>query len=418
MEENNVNKLVTSMMKKFKEDRNIDKAETLLELEKNKERVLDEVVKVAEKLDGFQKNVDTLETKMQKNNIQTNKRFGDRIYDSLKKNEFTDKLKNWADKKGSNDYQFTLEGGVKNQIVIHDPTSFVAGNSPVVLPFREAGVDAPPKRPLLVSDIIQWGTTTSNSISWIERTDKTAGAAMRAENGIMGQGDLEYTEVDTKVKIASQFMKATNESIRDVDFLASEINTELLTDLRLLVDDQILNGDGVTVNLLGIIPQATAFDPGDFATLGAYPVVDPNNMDVLRVAMNQIWIAGKGKFMPNYVLMHPTDVASIDTLKIADGRYIEIPYYSSDGPTVATVPIVQNVGIAEGDYLVGDFMRAKGFIADALTVRIFDQNADDPIYNRSTITSNVRLAFRIKNNDKLAFVKGTFATDKAAIAAA
>ena len=84
MEENNVNKLVTSMMKKFKEDRNIDKAETLLELEKNKERVLDEVVKVAEKLDGFQKNVDTLETKMQKNNIQTNKRFGDRIYDSLK----------------------------------------------------------------------------------------------------------------------------------------------------------------------------------------------------------------------------------------------------------------------------------------------------------------------------------------------
>jgi HK97 family phage major capsid protein len=172
------------------------------------------------------------------------------------------------------------------------------------------------------------------------------------------------------------------------------------------------------VNLLGIIPQATDFTPGKFATGEAYAVVAPNNMDVLRVAVNQIWIAGKGRFVPNYILMHPTDVASIDTLKIADGRYIEVPYYDPDGPTVVTIPIVQNVGITEGDYLVGDFMRAKAFMRDAMTIRVFDQNADDPIYNRSTVTSNIRLAFRIKNQDKAAFVTGTFATDKAAIASA
>jgi len=409
--------IVESLMEKQRKQNDQLKAEQVIELNSMKEDIMGEVKKVTDGLGGLQKNIDVMETKMQKANLSGGggKKFSERIHANLMKGK--DMFHNeWGLKKGSNDFSFTLEGGVKNQvIVIHDPTSFVAGDAPVVLPFRDAGVDKAPKRALLVSDIIQWGTTTSNMVDWIERTGKTAGAAMRAEDAIMGQGDLEYTEVSTKVKIASQFMKVTNESLKDVDFLASEINTELLEDLRILVDDQLLAGDGQTVNLLGIVPQATEFTPGKFATGQPYAVTEPNNMDVLRVAVNQIWIAGKGKFIPNYILMHPTDVASMDVLKIADGRYIEVPYYNPDGPSVVTIPIVQNVGIDEGTYLVGDFMRAKAFMRDALTIRIYDQNADDPIYNRSTVTANIRLAFRIKNQDKPAFVTGTFATDKAAI---
>jgi hypothetical protein len=76
---------------------------------------------------------------------------------------------------------------------------------------------------------------------------------------------------------------------------------------------------------------------------------------------------------------------------------------------------MQNVGITAGTFLVGDFQRAKGFMRDSLTIRVYDQNEDDPIFNRSTITANVRLAFRIKNQDKPAFVTGTFATAIAAL---
>ena len=63
--------------------------------------------------------------------------------------------------------------------------------------------------------------------------------------------------------------------------------------------------------------------------------------------------------------------------------------------------------------MVGDFRRAKGFLRDALAIRIWDQNEADVLYNRSTITANMRLAFRIKTTDKKAFVTGDFATDKA-----
>jgi len=392
-------------MDKNKETLGTHKAEMFIELQSNKDAMLEEIGKVASLVGGIQKNIDVMETKMVKNTLNKTVSIHGQIGDLLHKNEFQDKLKTWNQRKGSNDFTFDTQI-IENQITIHDPTSFVAGTAPVVLPFRETGIDKAPVRPPTVSDIIMWGTTTSNLIDWIERTDKTEGAATRAENAIMGQGDLEYTEVSTKVKIISEFMKVTNESLKDVDFLASEINSELLSDIRLLTDTQLLSGDGTGANLLGIIPQATAWAAGTFATA----VVAPNNADVLRVAINQIILAGAGRWFPNYILMNPDDVAILDLNKIADGRYIEIPYYDADGPSVIRVPILQNPGITQDTFLVGDFNKAKAFIRDALTIRIFDQNEDDPLYNRSTVTGNVRLAFRIKNQEKAAFVTGVFST--------
>lgn len=411
MENNNeMLSLVETMMDKQSGQIKKMQAENFIELKSNKDEMLDEITKVTDSVKDLQKNIDVVETKMLKNNLNKTVSIHGSIGEELHKNEFTDKLKVWDSRKGSNDFTFSTKV-IENQITIHDPTSFVAGVAPVVLPFRESGVDKAPVIPPTVSDIIMWGTTTSNLVDWIERTGKTDGAATRAENATMSQGDLEYTEVSTKVKIISEFMKVTNESLKDVDFLASEINSELLSDIRLLTDSQLLNGDGTGTNLLGIIPQATSFSAGSFA-LG---IVDPNNADVLRVAINQIILAGQGRWFPNYILMNPDDVAILDLTKITDGRYIEIPYYDADGPSVVRVPILQNPGIAQDTYLLGDFTKAKAFIRDALTIRIFDQNEDDPLFNRSTVTGNIRLAFRIKNQEKAAFVTGVFSTDITAL---
>jgi HK97 family phage major capsid protein len=124
---------------------------------------------------------------------------------------------------------------------------------------------------------------------------------------------------------------------------------------------------------------------------------------------------GQGRFWPTAILLHPDVVTKLDLLKIADGRYIEVPYYDAMGGQVVRVPIIQNVGIPATDFLVGDFTRAKGFIRDSLTVRVYDQNEDDPLYNRSTVLANIRLAFRIRSNDKPAFVTGKFAAALTAI---
>lgn len=404
MAEENKNQLiplVETLMKKNKETIEKVQAEQFVEMQSNKDEMLEAIDKQGETVKGLQKNIDVLETKLQKASLSEGVTVQDRILNHLKGEKFQEMVAGKKDGKPV-DFAFTTSMETNAAGVILDPTNFVAGNAPVVLPFREMGVDKPPVRPVLVSDLIMWGTTTSNMVSWIERTAKTEGAAVRAEGGTMGQGDLTFTERDTKVKIMSEYMKVTNESLKDADFLASEINSELLSDLRILVDNQILSGAGTGNELSGIITDATAWAAGTFATA----LTDPNYADVLRVGINQILVAGKGRWMPNYILMHPTDVATLDMRKITDGRYIEIPFYNADGPTVAKVPIIQSTGMTIDKFLIGDFTKAKAFTRDELTIRVFDQNEDDAINNRSTITANIRLAFRIREQEKAAFVYG------------
>jgi len=384
MDKNEIQNIVDAMMKKLKDE---DKSTELYN-------------SLETKIKELQNNIDLIETNYKKNEIKVNMNRTETILKNLK----SDTYKSILDKVGKDRFEFSFDIK-RNAGVIMDPNSFFQdGVSPIVLPNRESGVNKPEVRALHVSDLIQWGTTNSNSVDWIERSGKTDGSAMRAEGGAMGQGEVTYIEKSTKVKIISEYMKVTNESLKDVDFLASEINTELLSDLRLKLDDQLLSGNGSGNNLKGILEYATDWNAGSFAGT----ITNPNNADVLRVGINQILIAGKGKWVPTHILMNPTDIAKLDMLKITDGRYIEIPFYSSEGETVKRVQIVANVGMTEDKFLIADFTKAKGFVRDSLTVRIFDQNENDPLYNRSTITGNVRVAFRIKGWDTGAFVYGDF----------
>ncbi len=376
-------------------------------LDKQKEMFEKNGKEVKDNLKEMQDNIDKIETSFTKMS-ESNK--PETMLGALKNGlSHKDLIKGLDNNKADHSFDVAIQYNA-----IHQPTNFVDGATLPIAPFtQESGVSKLTYAPPLIAELIQWGTTAGPMVGWVERTDKTDGSAMRAEDAKMAEGDLEWTEKETKVKILSEFMKASNESIKDVAFTSSEINSELLDDLKNLLETQLMTGDGTGNNLLGILPQASAFVAGTFAA----SVVDPNYADVLRIAINQIFVAGNGRFFPSAVVMHPTDVTFLDLLKIADGRYIEVPFYDGEKMVVARVPIIQNTRVTLGDYLVADFNRAKGFLRDALTIRIWSQNEDDVLYNRSTITGNMRTAFRIKGPDLGAFVTGTFATDIAAIAA-
>ena len=403
--------LVSQLMEKQREQMEYMSAQNAIDLSTTKDEIVKNTKAIQGEVEKLKTEIESVETEIKKKvfNESKFKSLPDTIYTHLKSDEYKEKVLN-SRSGGKIDFAFSTKLPASNlpsvYNAVHQPTNFVDGDAPVVLPFREVGVDKAPVRPPMVSDLISWGTTNSNMIDWIERTNKVNAASMRAEDAAMAEGDLEYTEVSTKVKIASEYMKVTNEALSDVDFLSSEINTELLSDLKLLVDSQLLNGDGTGNNLKGINEYATPFAAGVFAA----SIVEPNEADVLRVAINKILVDGQMSWYPTAILMHPDDVAKLDFLKISDGRYIDVPFYDGEMQTVINVPIYINTGITQGEFLVGDFSKAKAFVRDQLTIRIFNQNEDDAIRNRSTVTANVRLAFRIKNQEAGAFVKGDFAT--------
>jgi len=290
--------------------------------------------------------------------------------------------------------------------------SMVAGDDLVALPFREVEIDKAARNMPFVQNLIPWGSTSSSTIDWLEQTTKTDSSATRAENDVIAEGNLGYTEKSVKVKGLAEMIKVTEESLRDYSFLASEINTELMNDLNLLLSDQLLSGTGLTTNIEGLLEKAQAFAAGDFANA----VHNANYLDVIRAAVNQIVVAGKGKFSPNYCLVHPTDLAKMNMTKDTTGQYVLPGWTTDNGIRISGVQIVANTGMTSGDYLIGDFTRAKGFVRDSLEIKT-GWEGDDFKYNRVTVRATMRVALRVKAQDELAFVTGDFETDLATIEA-
>ena len=199
------------------------------------------------------------------------------------------------------------------------------------------------------------------------------------------------------------FAKYSAEMAEDLPSLVSEVRNFLISDLRQVVDNQILTGDGLNENLTGILEKAETYDSGDFAGT----VTDANNFDVIETAVAQVVAA---HFNPNYVVLHPTDRAKMNLSKGNDGHYVLPPFIGANGNVISGVRVIANTGITEGHFLVGDFTRSSVKYRRGLTVDVANTDEDDFTKDRFTVKVSVRLVHRVRGNDYPAFVTGEFAT--------
>ena len=284
-------------------------------------------------------------------------------------------------------------------------TGNVTGDLPI--PEYEPGLNVIATRKPWILSLIQRGNTVSDLIRWVEQANKDGGAGGTAEGGAKNKADFDLVVAEASVKKRTVYIKVSNEMLDDIDFMESEIRTELLKLLDLDIDDQLLTGDNLTTNLNGLLTVATAWAAGSFADT----VDDANNFDVLMTAIDQIVVA---QFMPTAILMHPTDVTSMHLTKDSTGQYV-FPYSrNGDGTEIIGIPIYMNTGMTIDNFLVMDGSKAKAFFRKNATISMGYEN-DDFTKNLVTILAEARLVQRVKGNDTGAFVTGDFTTAKAAL---
>lgn len=277
----------------------------------------------------------------------------------------------------------------------------------VIEPDRDPAVTRDPVRATFMEDIADTATTNSDYVSWVEVTTETGAPATTAELNAMPEKDFAFEEFKKPVEKVGVINKHSVELLSDAPQLVNEIRNWLREDLNIVIDTQLLSGNGTPPNLQGILGTATALDA---AAIGTQSVAEANNFDVLRIAMTKIMIDGKGKFMPNYVVMNPADTEAFDLTKDADGRYILPAFYSANGMMVRGARVIENTGISAGDFLVGDFrklhVRRKGGVEVELT------NADGTDFQKDILTVKLRrrLTSYTRANDSGAFRTGTFST--------
>jgi len=399
--ENTAEKLaedINAKLDSFKEDveglKQSSKDDKVIKLETDKkiDSISDSISKNGEALKEQGKIITDLRTKsVAKDNIYPS--FRKELRKALENNK--DALKSFRDKGPQANVNMVLK--VAGPIAIG---TNVTGEIPQAE--RESGITRVVRRDPFISELVQSGTISSNLLSWVEQKNPDGGAGMTAEGAAKSQADFDLVAAEASVKKVTAYIKASNEILEDIPLMESEINQELVELISLKKDEQILSGDGTGDNLTGILTNATPFSV--VGTPFALNVQEANRTDVLRVAINQIIVE---QFRPNYILMHPSDVAMMELEKGSDGHYVMPPFSAIDATSVKGVRIVANTGITEGDFLVGDFTKSGVFTKKDLTINVGLEN-DDFTKNFVTILAECRLVHRVKSNNYPAFVTGDF----------
>lgn len=277
----------------------------------------------------------------------------------------------------------------------------------------EPGISKAPDRRTFMLDIVSRGIANSLTVYWVQRKTRTDNSKWVSEGTApAAESVLGYETKTAVMQNLSSFIKASNNSIDDIDWLLSEVQNELVTLMMLKLDAALLTGTVVANGFDGVLTAATAFSAGgDTMPAG----VTPNKFDALVFALTQVETA---HFSPNYIVLHPADVRDLKLTRADDGSYLLPPQLTQGNPQVDGVRVISNTGMTKGTYLVGDFTRAKFWTRKAMELRVWEQNDTDPVDQLKTVTLYMRGTLVVKDADKAAFVTDTFADTITEITAA
>ncbi|WP_395674710.1 phage major capsid protein [Inquilinus sp.] len=266
-----------------------------------------------------------------------------------------------------------------------------------VQPTRLPGILPLPQRRMTVRDLLSPGQMDGSTLEYVQETGFTNNAGTVAEAAAKPGSDIKLAMKSTTAKVIAHWMKASRQVLEDIAQLRSIIDERLLYGLAFKEETQLLNGDGTGQNLLGIIPQATAY---------AAPIVlaGETSIDRIRLAMLQAVLA---EYPATGHVMNPIDWTYIETLKDAGGNYIIGVPQGNIPASLWGLPVVQTQSISVDKFLTGAFrLGAQLFDRWQARVEIATENEDDFIKNLLTVLAEERVALAVYRPE--AFIYGDF----------
>ena len=299
--------------------------------------------------------------------------------------EYQDFLRSHS--RGSESQSITLDVGLKTLMLTTTGWPVESVRSSVVVPFATRQPE--------VTDVIPTVQTTQNAFVYMENTGWTNAAIETAEGAAKPEATLALTEKTSPVRKIPVWIPVTDEQLEDVPGIQEWIEQQLAFMVRQRLDSQIVNGNGTTPNLLGIMntvgvqTQAKATDP---------------TPDAIFKAMTKVRVVGRAR--PSAVLIHPNDWAEVQLLRTTDGIYIAGSPWDAAPARIWGLPVVVSDAVVEGTAIVGDFQNYT-LLAErkSLTIKV-GYSGDQFLANIRSIVAEIRVAFVVTRPAAICLVTG------------
>lgn len=243
-----------------------------------------------------------------------------------------------------------------------------------------------PMRQVRLPDLVTVGTTSSDTVQYVEETTRTDVAAETALGTAYPEATYEYTAREAAVRDIGQFVPAHRSNLADAGQLQTLIEGRLQAGVLKRLEDQMIAGDGLGQNLKGILETT------NIGFVGRNTTGSERLLEAIHRGITAVRVAWEGE--PDAIVLHPANYEDIIFEKDDNKGYLLGPAAQSTSRTAWGFPLVITTGIAENTALVGNF-RAGAVLwqRSGVTVRASDSHSDFFVRRMVAILAEMRAAF-------------------------
>ncbi len=246
-------------------------------------------------------------------------------------------------------------------------------------------------RPGRVRDLFPSETTNASMLYGVRETgflnraatvpERTAADGTRATGGITDvyglkpRSDVQITTYSVGISTIAHLMYVHRQTLDDEPRLQGLLNRDLIDGLKMVEDDQLLYGDGVGENILGLTQQ-----PGIQTYTGAN--TDKRSAQIRR-AMTRAVLA---YFVPTGCVLHPLDWEDLELETDRNGQYTIATSVAVGGEKrVWRMNVVDTPAMMSGHFLLGAFgFGAKIYDREQVRIDLSTENRD--MFERNALT--------------------------------
>ncbi|MFC9514622.1 phage major capsid protein [Nocardiaceae bacterium NPDC056970] len=261
---------------------------------------------------------------------------------------------------------------------------------------------------LVIADLLGKGTLSGTAVKYFLEGAFEGDFETIAEGGSRPQVHVvDPTEQIDSVKKIAAFIENTDEVFEDLPFWVSEINNRLLYRLGVKEEMQLLKGDGLGNNVLGLLNRS-----------GVQVEAAANKADnadsIFRAATK---ISNATDLVADGIVIHPLDYQDFRLNKDGNGQYFGGGYFTGqygnggvmENPPLWGLRTVVSPVVEKGKPLVGSFSNAATLYRKG-GVRIETTNTDGTDFVDGKVKTRVDERIALAVRQPLAFVKVTLSS--------
>lgn len=250
-----------------------------------------------------------------------------------------------------------------------------------------------------VASLLPTEATQNPTVFYFKATAAASAAAAVAEGASKPESSPTWVQVSSPVRKLAHYVRINDEVLQDFSNFREVVGTELLAGLIDAENAQLLVGSGTPPNLTGLLTTS--------GILTRARGTD-NNLDAIAKAKSDLRV-GASFTEPDGIILHPTNLMTIQTSKDSTGRYITSDPAQPGPESLFGMRVISTTKCTLNTCLLGNFAEAaRIYLRQSPVVEIAPLGGGtvEFVANQTLARAEERLALAVPRPTSLISVTG------------